>query len=222
MTAHKQKFVVALTGGIGSGKSAVARLFSSHGIAIIDTDAIAHNLTAPEGLAIPAIRSAFGEAFIEDDGRMNRAKMRDLVFSTPSAKSQLESILHPLIRQQGAKAMEEAKSAYVMVDVPLLAETAKEQGSWAQKADRILVVDCPVSLQRQRVIERSLQQVQLSGKGTPMTAEQVDAIIAKQASREQRLSLATNVIDNSTDLESLKTEVDSLHTIYLRLSEPQL
>jgi dephospho-CoA kinase len=210
-----QPFVVAITGGIGSGKSTVAQLFGVQGISVIDTDALAHGLTIPGGTAISAISAAFGPNYIEADGRMNRTAMRELVFSNPSAKLKLESILHPLIRAASTQAMSQAalKSPYVMVDIPLLVETAEHQDSWAKRADRILVVDCPVEMQIQRVIGRSLSR---TGKAMPVA--QVQAIIDKQATREAKIALANDVIVNDKSAAELDSQVLALHNLYLRLS----
>ncbi len=214
-TTATQPFVVALTGGIGSGKSTVAKLFSALGVSIIDSDALSHALTLPGGLAIPAISEAFGPNFIEADGRMNRTAMRELVFSDSSAKLKLEAILHPMIRDESAKAMAKAasNSPYVMVDIPLLVETAQHEGSWAKRANRVLVVDCNVEIQIQRVIKRSLDK-----SGVAMTVAEVEAIIAKQASRETKLALATEIIVNDKSADELASQVQVLHKLYLRLS----
>jgi dephospho-CoA kinase len=214
-TPNKQPFVVAITGGIGSGKSTVAKMFVSRGVEVIDSDALSHALTLPGGIAIPAIGEAFGPDFIEADGRMNRTAMRELVFSDALAKKKLESILHPLIRTASAQALASAaaKASYVMVDIPLLVETATSEDSWAKRANRILVVDCPVEMQMQRVISRSL-----ATNGKAMSAEQVSAIIAKQAPREAKLAVATDVIVNDKTADELRSQVQALHILYLRLS----
>ncbi len=182
---------------------------------MIDSDALAHALTLPGGIAIPAISAAFGPNFIDADGRMNRAAMRELVFSDAAAKIKLESILHPLIRAASAQAMASAaiKSPYVMVDIPLLVETAQNEDSWAKRANRVLVVDCPVDLQIQRVISRSL-----TTQRKAMTLSEVQTIIAKQAPREAKLALATDVIVNDKTADELPSQVQALHNLYLRLS----
>ena len=215
VTPQRRPFIVAITGGIGSGKSTVAKLFVSRGIEVIDSDALAHALTLPGGIAIPAISAAFGPNFIDADGRMNRAAMRELVFSDAAAKIKLESILHPLIRAASAQAMASAaiKSPYVMVDIPLLVETAQNEDSWAKRANRVLVVDCPVDLQIQRVISRSL-----TTQRKAMTLSEVQTIIAKQAPREAKLALATDVIVNDKTADELPSQVQALHNLYLRLS----
>jgi dephospho-CoA kinase len=213
-SASPNKFVVALTGGIGSGKSSVAKLFGTYGIEVIDTDALAHALTAPGGAAISAISDEFGSQFIEPDGRMNRVMMRNHVFSDPNAKLALEAIVHPLIREKGAQALLDATSPYVIVDVPLLAETATREGSWASRAQRILVVDCSVETQITRVIARSEKLT----PNSPMTRHGVQIIIDAQASRSARLAFATDVIDNSGDTTLLADRVHTLHQLYFRLS----
>lgn len=200
----KNRFSVGLTGGIGSGKSTVADLFAARGATIIDTDLIAHRLCAPDGAAIEAIRAAFGPAFIRADGAMDRTAMRDKVFSDPAAKQQLEAILHPLIRDQTERAAREAQGAYVMPVVPLLVES----GNWIRRVTRVLVVDCPETLQIARVMQRNR-----------LSQTQVHAIMANQASRTARLAAADDVIVNDADAGALAPQVDRLHALYLSLAE---
>lgn len=198
--------VIGLTGGIGSGKSTVADLLVERGAALVDTDRIAHELTAPGGDAIAPIRQAFGDAVIAPDGRMDRAAMRALAFSDPDARRRLESILHPLIRARTARDIDRAASAgapYVIVAVPLLVES----GDWRGRYDRVLVVDCPPEVQVERVMQRSA-----------LPRAQVDAILAAQASRAQRLDAADDVIDNGGPPGALPAQVDRIHAAYAGLS----
>lgn len=197
--------LIGLTGGIGSGKSLVADLFVARGAALIDTDQIAHALTASGGRAIPAIREAFGDAVIAADGRMDRAVMRQRVFADLDQKQRLESILHPMILADAQAAIETARASgapYALVAVPLLLET----GHWVSRVDRVLVVDCPEAMQVQRVMQRS-----------GLTAEQVEAIMAVQATREERLAAADDVIDNSGPVADTGMQVGRLHQQYLAL-----
>ncbi|WP_438394407.1 dephospho-CoA kinase [Caballeronia sp. DA-9] len=198
-------FSIGLTGGIGSGKTTVADMFAAHGVAIIDSDVIAHRITAPGGVAMPLIESAFGPEFVAADGSMDRAKMRARVFTDPAAKAQLESITHPLIRAESERQRSEAPGAYHIVVVPLLIEA----GARARQVDRILVVDCPVETQIERVIQRN-----------GFEREQVEAIIARQATREARLAAADDVVVNdcAATLEKLQREVDVLHGRYIEMA----
>jgi dephospho-CoA kinase len=197
-------FSVGLTGGIGSGKTMVADMFAVRGAAIIDTDHIAHQLTAPGGIAIPAIRAQFGEAFLMADGAMNRVKMRETVFADPVAKRQLEFILHPLIRSETDRAAAQARGVYLMFVVPLLVES----GTWKQRTSRVLVVDSREQLQVERVMSRS-----------GLTEVQVRAIMATQASRETRLAAADDVIVNDGEAVALVPQIERLHALYSSLAE---
>jgi len=196
-------YIVGLTGGIGSGKSAAAQVFAALGVTVIDTDAIAHALTAPGGAAIAPIRAAFGEEFISPEGALSRPHMRDLVFADAAKKRQLESILHPLIRAQSIDLVQAARSPYVILMVPLLIES----GDYRRRCQRILVVDCPEELQLARVSARS-----------GLAAGQVGAIMANQATRGARLAAADDVIDNSRDLAQLQRQVETLHARYLQFA----
>lgn len=196
-------FVVGLTGGIGSGKSAVADLFVEQGAALVDTDAIAHELTGPAGAAMLLLIAAFGPEVARPDGAMDRAAMRRLVFADPSAKARLESILHPLIRQLSAERCQAAATPYVILAVPLLVES----GTYRERCDRVLVVDCPESLQIARVVARN-----------GMSPAEVTAIMATQASRPQRLAVADDIVLNDGDLSAIYPQVAALHRKYLVLS----
>jgi dephospho-CoA kinase len=197
-------FAVGLTGGIGSGKSTVADLFAKRGVTLVDTDVIAHRVTAPQGVAMPSIATEFGESFVAADGSLDRARMRELVFSDDTARKRLEAITHPLIRAETERERQAATGPYVMMVVPLLVES----GSWKTRVDRVLTVDCSVDTQIGRVMRRNA-----------FTREQVLAIIARQATREARLDAADDVIDNDdVSLETLDSEVEQLHRTYLSLA----
>jgi dephospho-CoA kinase len=198
--------IIGLTGGIGSGKSTVADALVARGAALVDTDQIAHALTAPGGAAIEPIRQAFGDAVIAPDGRMDRTAMRERAFSDPQARKLLESILHPLIRagtDAGVAAALQNAAPYVLVAIPLLAEGGGARGRF----DRVLVVDCPADVQVERVMRRS-----------GLARTQVDAIMAAQASREQRLGMADDVVDNGGSPDALPAQVERIDALYRRLS----
>ena len=196
-------YVVGLTGGIGSGKSTVADLFVAQGAPLVDTDAIAHELTAAGGDAMPALRDAFGPAIADAAGALDRAAMRRLAFADPLARSRLEAILHPLIRDLSAQRCRAAAAPYVILAVPLLVES----GSYRERCQRILVVDCPESLQIERVMARS-----------GLSAEEARAILAAQASREQRLAIADDVLINDGERTILYPQVATLHLKYLQMA----
>jgi dephospho-CoA kinase len=198
--------VIGLTGGIGSGKSTVADRLVALGAALVDTDRIAHELTAAGGAAMAPIREAFGPGVVAPDGSMDRAGMRTLAFDDPQARRRLEAILHPLIRERTDAAVRAAVGAgvpYVLVAVPLLVESGQAQGRF----DRILVVDCPPDIQIERVMRRS-------GLERP----QVEAILAVQATRDARLAVADDVVDNGGDESGLGPQIDAIHRHYLSLS----
>ncbi len=195
-----KSYKVAITGGIGSGKSAACRSFERHGIPTVDSDQVAHDLTGPDGAAIPAIRTEFGESYIQPNGSMNRSKMRDEIFRNPMLKERLEAILHPLIRLETDRRANALTAPYVLIGVPLLAETLRRDPTQRARFVRILAVDCTVEQQVRRVMERS-----------QMSEAQVRAIIAQQASREDRLAIADEVIPNHASLTELDRQVDRVH-----------
>lgn len=199
-------FIVGLTGGIGSGKSAAADRFGELGAAVVDTDVIAHALTAPGGAAIESIRAAFGDALIGADGALDRATMRARVFAEPAERARLEAILHPMIRDEGARQCAAAQAPYVVLVVPLLIES----GTYRARCARIVVVDCPEAVQIARVQARS-----------GLSAAQVEAIMAVQIPRAERLAAADDVIDNGGDLPFLFAQVDALHPRYVALAGAQ-
>jgi dephospho-CoA kinase len=196
----KAPFCVGLTGGIGCGKSTVAKLFAEHGAGIIDTDAISRRLTQSGGEAIAAIRAAFGDDYITAEGSLDRARMRGLIFADADAKQRLERILHPLILEQARLQLEQLQDRpYVIIAVPLLPESP----AFRQLTRRILVVDCGESTQVARVITRNR-----------MSEAEVRAIIAQQTPRDQRLRIADDVIHNEAGLDSLAEQVTALHRNY--------
>ncbi len=201
-TPHKRAPIIGLTGGIGSGKSTVSQMLTQLGALVVDTDAIARQLTAPGGAAIDAIAQHFGAHLIDAQGAMDRAQMRALAFADPQALSRLESILHPLIGQVADAQAALAKPHQTTVfDVPLLVESGRR---WRDKVDRVLVIDCPADTQIARVMARS---------GWPREA--VEQVIAKQATRAQRLALADHVIVNDgLSLEELQVEVKKLWQLW--------
>jgi dephospho-CoA kinase len=194
------RYGVGLTGGIGCGKSTVADLFAARGASVVDTDLIAHALTAPGGAAMPALVEAFGPGFATPDGALDRARMRKLVFDDPDARARLEAILHPRIRAATAAAALAATGPYVLFVVPLLIES----GGWRERVARVLAIDCPEEVQVRRVMARN---------GLPEA--QVRAIMAAQVTRARRLQEADDVIVNDAGTEALLPQVERLHAFYL-------
>lgn len=193
-------FTVGLTGGIGSGKSTVANLFAELGVPVIDTDVVARQLTLPGGAALEAIRAAFGEDVILADGMLDRAALRRRVFADAAARRQLEAILHPRIRQMVEQSLATLDAPYALIVIPLLVET----GGYRDVLRRVLVVDCPEALQVARVMARS-----------GLARDEVDAILAAQAGRAERLAAADDVIVNDASAAALRAEVTALHQRYL-------
>lgn len=206
---QKSKFKLGLTGGIGSGKTQVANLLAGWGASVIDTDLIAHSLTAPGGQAIEPIRQMFGAEVFELSGALNRARMRELVFADPARRVELEAILHPLIGQAVRQEAEQAQGLYVVFVVPLLVES----GRWRQQIDRLCVVDCDQLTQIERVQSRS-----------GLALATIQKILAAQATREQRLAVADDVIDNSkaVTMSDLEKQVLVLHQGWCNLAQDAL
>ncbi len=194
---------VGLTGGIGSGKSTVSALFAECGATVIDSDIISHRLTQSGGSAIAAIRTAFGDGCIDTDGALDRAHMRQRVFSDPAAKLQLEAILHPLIRAQMLAQAEVRAAPYLLLVVPLLFEAAGYLGL----VQRTLVVDCTEALQIARAMQR-----------TGLNEQTVRAIMATQMPRAERLRRADEFIQNNGSPDELRLQVEQLHQRYLTIS----
>jgi dephospho-CoA kinase len=197
-------YVVGLTGGIGSGKSAAADEFARLGAGIVDTDAIAHALTQPGGAAVPEIEKLFGREFVRD-GAMDRKKMRDHVFADPAAKRALEGLLHPMIREESARLIAAARAPYVVHVVPLLIESP----DYRRRVNRVLVVDAPEEVQLARVRARS-----------NLPEEEVRAIMRTQVTRAARLAAADDVIDNAGSRDALRNQVAALHQKYLQFAKP--
>ena len=197
-------FVVGLTGGIGSGKSAAASEFERLGAVLVDTDAIAHELTRPGGQAISEVERIFGPDVIGPSGAMDRNKMRERVFADPVARKALEALLHPLIREESRARIAAARGPYVIHVVPRLIESA----DYRSRVDRILVIDSPEELQVERVRARS-----------GLSADEVRAIVASQATRAARLAAADDVIENRGTIDALRKQVAAFHEKYLQYSK---
>lgn len=191
-------YKIGLTGGIGSGKSKVADLLALWGAAVVDTDVIAHELTAPGGLAIEPIMQQFGPGVISPTGALDRQAMREIAFESPEARQQLEAILHPMIGSLTQRQAEQAAGCYLVFVVPLLVES----GRWRERVDRICVVDCDPDTQIRRVQTRS-----------GLTHEAIGRIMRVQATRETRLAAADDVVlnDGRTDIDELTRRVRELH-----------
>lgn len=196
-------FVIGLTGGIGSGKSTVADRFAALGVPVIDTDVIARRLTERGGEALDAIRAAFGESVMQPDGSLDRAALRRRVFVDADARRRLEAILHPRIRRAVGQALAALETPYAIVVIPLLVET---QG-YRDVLDRVLVIDCPEALQVERVMARN-----------GLSRAEVEAILAAQATRAERLAVADDVLPNTSAPDALGAAVDALHARYLALA----
>jgi dephospho-CoA kinase len=198
---------VGLTGGIGSGKTAVSDQLTQLGAGVIDTDLIAHQITAPNSTAIPFIQKQFGSEFIDSKGALDRTKMRHLVFTDPKARKALEAITHPLIREETirkATHLIEERVPYLVFVVPLLIES----GNWLPLLDYLVVVDCPEEAQIERVMHRS-----------KLPRNEVEKILKAQASRQERIAQADMVIENQGSLNELQAEVLKLHQKILQIQK---
>ncbi len=195
---NKRPFVVVLTGGIASGKSAVSDRFAQLGVPVIDTDLIARELVRPGQAALQKIAESFGEHVLNPEGELDRRKMRELVFSDPGSKTRLEQILHPAIRSRAQQQVQSIQAPYCILVVPLLAES----GSFPW-TDRVLVVDVDESSQISRVMDRD-----------QINYDQAKAILNAQASRQQRIEIADDIIENRGELEDLEQAILVLHAKY--------
>jgi dephospho-CoA kinase len=191
---------VALTGGIASGKTSVANLFAARGVPVIDTDVIARQVVEPGEPALAAVVEAFGDQILGEDGRLDRARMREHVFADAAARRRLESILHPAIRAEMERQSRAAGGPYQLLVIPLLVESGRRD-----HVDRVLVVDVPEVTQVERLMRRDAS-----------TREQAEAALRAQATRDARLAFADDVIENTGDLAALEAQVAALHRDYLR------
>ena len=199
-------FIVVLTGGIGSGKSVAADVLGELGAALVDTDAIAHELSAPGGAAIAPLRAAFGAALIRADGSLDRTAMRSLVFADAGARAKLEAIIHPLIRAESERRCAAAFAAgapYAVMVVPLLVESP----NYRRRVSRVLVIDCAEATQVARVMARN-----------GLSREEVLRIMATQAARAARLAAADDVVANDDGIADLRRQIVALHARYLDLA----
>jgi len=195
-------FRVALTGGIASGKSTVADLFAALGVPVIDTDLIARAIVEPGQPALRAVVDAFGPEILDDQGRLDRRRMRERIFADPDAKQRLEAILHPAIRREMERQSTEAGGPYQLLVIPLLTE-----GGRRDHVDRVLLVDVPEEVQVERLTQRDR-----------VTAEQAQASLRAQATRAERLTMADDVILNTGRIDELRAKVAVLHEKYLGLA----
>jgi len=193
---------VALTGGIGSGKTEVSHIFERLGTPVIDTDVISNDLVTIHSPALSQIIQHFGQKILLSDGNLDRKQLREIIFEDSNAKDTLEKILHPLIKQEVNDQLNKLNCEYAIIVIPLLLETNQHDNY-----DRVLLVDCPESLQIDRVLKRD----KYSNK------EQIEKILTRQASRQSRLEIANDVIVNDSDIETLEEKVNDLHKKYLKL-----
>lgn len=200
-TPSSKPWILGLTGGIGSGKSAAAEHFAKLGVHVVDADHAARWVVEPGRPALAKIAERFGHGVLQDDGQLNRGALRSLIFADPEQRRWLESLLHPLIREEIARNLESAQSAYAILVSPLLIESGQYTTT-----QRVLVIDAPQALQIQRTLLRD-----------NTSEQQVQAILKAQASSEERLRHADDVLSNNADMKTLHTEVERLHHFYLTL-----
>lgn len=187
---------MAVTGGIGSGKTEVCKAFTALGVPVVDLDHIAHDMSAPGSPAMQAVRTQFGDAMFNAEGQLDRAKLRELVFAEPDALDQLNQIMHPAIRLEAIRQIAQYTEAYVVLAIPLLVES---RADW-QMIDHVLVVDCDEQTQLTRVVQRS-----------QLSEGMAQAMIAAQSSRDERLAIADSVIENDQTLDNLQEKVLEFH-----------
>ena len=197
--------VIGLTGGIGSGKSTVTRLFEKRNVPVIDTDVIARELVKPGEEALNEIIKAFGDSVIKESGELDRQALANISFQNEDARKQLEAILHPRIRKSMNERINNVSAPYVIAVIPLLIETGQ-----TDQVDHILVVDCPEEIQIQRIRQRDNRDEQ-----------QIQKILAAQSSRQTRLDMADDVIENQGDISDLDAKIEKLHQKFLLMSQDE-
>lgn len=206
------KFIVGLTGGIGSGKTAVSDYFAAQGMDVIDADVIAHHLTAKGSPLLDTLRHAFGDWVVDNDGNYDRAAMRAYIFGRDDELARLNAIIHPAIRRAIIDELARATSPYAILSVPLLLEGRHSTPNLLELYDHLLIVDVPVVVQLERASRRDDNAI-----------AQIQAIIDKQISRDERLKLATklgaDIVDNSQDLPTLYAQLAPLHQRYLAMAK---
>lgn len=200
-------YVVALTGGVASGKSAVARRFEAHGVNVYDADVAAREVVAPNSAALAEIEFVFGAGMLQADGSLDRRAMRERVFAEPEARRKLEAIIHPRVRAWLQRQVGMDRGPYCMLAIPLLVENL-DQYAWV---DRVLLVDAPEDVQVARLMQRD-----------GVTREHAERMLAAQANREQRRAIASDVIVNDGEESALDTKVAALHARYLELASRHL
>lgn len=199
-------FRVGLTGGIGSGKTTVANAFTNLGVKVVDADVVARRVVEPGSAALKQIQAFFGHGVISADGQLDRAKLREIVFADPNAKTWLNALLHPLIRQQMLQELDTASSPYSLLVAPLLIENRLDL-----LVDKVLVVDVPEEVQLERTMHRDQNSPEL-----------IRSIMASQCSRAERLAAADYVISNEGPVNAIQAQVAKLHQVFLALSEEKL
>lgn len=197
--------VIAITGGIGSGKSRVSRLFRAHRVPHLNADKISHELCQQKGAAYSAIKHQFGQIILEENGDINRQRLGKIVFSQPEQRLWLEQLLHPMINQEMTNRIQALDAPYCTVEIPLLAETGKKE--WV---GRVLVVDAPSKIRIARIKKRD-----------SLTDAEIKTILSTQAKRKDRLAIADDVIENTGDLRNLAEKVEQMHGYYLHLANKQ-
>lgn len=197
--------IIGLTGGIGSGKSAVSKLFSELGVPVIDTDIISRQVVEPGQPALRQISQAFGNEILSANGELDRAKLKNIVFAEPTKRKQLEAILHPIIKNKMLRQASLLDTAYCIFAIPLLIEANQ-----TDLVDRILVIDAPEALRRQRIKQRD-----------QLDDEKINKIFAAQLSRQTRLDYADDIIHNDSDLHQLRTQVIDLSRRYTEIAKQE-